>query len=262
MVEQEEIYALNVADPWVNFPDPGVHRTADGTLNSDEQRDAEVIFNANKKVFDSESNVRRAIIDGLNAAVPRQYKRSGGNSIGAKMYKANDCPRTILNNLRTCYGRLAPIEKTQNEARWSAPWNPSDPVEDLFDRLEECYIIALTAKPAYTQDQMIDKGLTAIQVTGLYSTAVLEWTGFDEANMTWAEFKSHMSEAYDIRLQSGAGAVNIYHGAANATDGADDDSLGSITQSLTNMHMAHNANAQQVADTCLRLRLRRENYGQ
>ena len=85
MVEQEEIYALNVADPWVNFPDPGVHRTADGTLDSAEQRDTEVIFNANKKVFDSESNVRRAIIDGLNAAVPRQYKRSGGTSIGAKI---------------------------------------------------------------------------------------------------------------------------------------------------------------------------------
>ena len=67
--------------------------------------------------------------------------------------------------------------------------------------------------------------------------------------MTWAEFKSHMSEAYDIRLQSGAGAVNIYHGAANATDLADDDSMGSITHSLTNMHMAHSANAQQVADT-------------
>ena len=94
---------------------------------------------------------------------------------------------------------------------------------------------------------MIDKGLTAIHVTGLYSTTVLEWTGFDEENMNWAEFNSYMSEAYDIWLQSGAGAVNIYHGAANATDVADDDSLGSITQSLTNMHMTHNANAQQLA---------------
>ena len=155
MVEQEEIYALNATDPWVNFPDPGVHRIADGTLDGDEQRDAEVIFNANKKVYDSESNVRRAIIDEINAVVPRQYKCSGGTPIGSKMYKANDCPRTILNNLRSCYGRLAPIEKTQNEAQWSAPWNPSDPVEDLFDRLEECYIIPLTAKPAYTQDHMI-----------------------------------------------------------------------------------------------------------
>ena len=117
MVDQEEIYTLNVADPWVNFPDPGVHRIADGTMDGDEQRDADTIFNANKKVYDSESNVRRAVIGGLNAAVPRQYKRSGGTSIGAKMYNANDCPRTILDNLRTSYGRLDPIEKTHTEAR-------------------------------------------------------------------------------------------------------------------------------------------------
>ena len=86
-----------------------MHRTADGTLDGDAQRDAEVIFSANKKVYDSESNVRWAIIDELNAAVPRQYKRSGGTSISAKMFKANDCPRTILNNPRSCYGRLAPM---------------------------------------------------------------------------------------------------------------------------------------------------------
>ena len=61
----------------------------------------------------------------------RADKRSGGTSIGAKMYKVNDCPKTILNNLRSCYGRLAPMEKTQNEARWSTPWNPSVPVDDL-----------------------------------------------------------------------------------------------------------------------------------
>ena len=40
---------------------------------------------------------------------------------------------------------------------------------------------------------------------------------------------------------------NIYHGAANAIDG-DDDSLGSITQSITNMHMAYNVNAQAMND--------------
>ena len=40
---------------------------------------------------------------------------------------------------------------------------------------------------------------------------------------------------------------NSYHGAANAIDG-DDDSLGSITQSITNMHMAYNVNAQAMND--------------
>ena len=46
MVEQAELYALNVAQPWEIFPDLGVHRIADGTMDGDRQKDAEVVFNA------------------------------------------------------------------------------------------------------------------------------------------------------------------------------------------------------------------------
>ena len=58
---------------------------------------------------------------------------------------------------------------------------------------------------------MIDKALMAVQSTGLYAMAVLEWNGFDANNQTWAEFKAHFSEAYDIRLQSVTGMGNSYH---------------------------------------------------
>ena len=37
---------------------------------------------------------------------------------------------------------------------------------------------------------MTDKALTAIQSTGLYETAILEWQGFNPANKTWPELKS------------------------------------------------------------------------
>ena len=59
------------------------------------------------------------------------------------------------------------------EADWSAAWNPSEPIELLFDRLEDWYVLSVAAKPAYTQEKMIDKALTAIQRTGLYPTAIL-----------------------------------------------------------------------------------------
>ena len=94
---------------------------------------------------------------------------------------------------------------------------------------------------------MIDKALMAVQSTGLYATAVLEWNGFNANNQIWAEFKAHFSEAYDIRLQSGIDMGNSFHGVANAIDG-DDDSIGSITPSITNMHMAHNVNVQAMND--------------
>ena len=56
---------------------------------------------------------------------------------------------------------------------WTAPYNPSDPIEDIFDRLEKCFLVALVAKPAYSTEKMVDKALIAIQLTSLYSTAIL-----------------------------------------------------------------------------------------
>ena len=72
---------------------------------------------------------------------------------------------------------------------------------------------------------MIDKALIAIQSTGLFEIAVLEWNGFDAMNQTWPEFKEHFAEAYDSRLASGAGTASQsgYHNAYNAVD---DDSIG------------------------------------
>ena len=68
------------------------------------------------------------------------------------------------------------------EADWSADWNPLEPIELLFDWLEDCYLVSVAAKPAYTQDQMIDKALTVIQRTGLYPTAIWEYQAFATEN--------------------------------------------------------------------------------
>ena len=110
------------------------------------------MFEANKKVYDSECIVQRAIVNGLNIAVTRQYKRAGGSAIVVKIYRPTISPKTIINNLRTNYGKLSLAGKTENERKWSTSWNPSDPIEELFDRLETCYVLTLSVKLAYTQD--------------------------------------------------------------------------------------------------------------
>ena len=120
----------------------------------------------------------------LNESVPKEYKRVNGG-IGAMTYKVNQCPQTILDHLSNLYGRLTPNEKTHNKTMCTAPYNPRDPIEDIFDRLEECFVVALIAKPAYSTEKMVDKSLIAIQLTSLYSTAIFEWNVIDEVNQTW-----------------------------------------------------------------------------
>ena len=122
-------------------------------------------------------------------------------------YKVNHCPRTILDHLRNLYGRPTPNEKIHNKTMWTAPYNPSDPIEDIFDRLEEWFVLALVAKPAYSTEKIVDKALISIQLTSLYSKDILEWNEIDEVNQTWPGFKAHFTKVYDLWISLGAGTA-------------------------------------------------------
>ena len=84
----------------------------------------------------------------------------------------------------------------------------------------------------------------AIQQTGLYKLAILELNGFDPVNKDWLTLMSYFGKVYDVRLRLGAGTANAngYHGTANATDGVNNDSLGSIPESFDAIQVANNAN--------------------
>ena len=191
MIESTEKYDLICpGNPWKVWPNPGNHRqvtvdvpaVAGGratkrSLTREEQADAAVGYDANRIVYESETNIRRAVNAKLNGAIPKRFKRSPDQSrIGSINFKASDCPRTIFDGLTARYGRPTPAEKTANEVLWSTGWNPQDPIEELFERLEECYVIALVTKPPHTKEQMIDKAVVAIQAMGLFEAAMEKWT--------------------------------------------------------------------------------------
>ena len=122
MVKEPAIYALtSPAIPWLDWPDPGPHRTIDASLDAAGQADALVPYNAYKKVYDLQENVRRAVINALNVAVPQAYRQVAGGGVGVRNYRPTDSPMAILASLRRLYGRLTPTERTGMEARWSAP---------------------------------------------------------------------------------------------------------------------------------------------
>eukprot|EP00804_Cyclotella_cryptica_P012938 CCRYP_002290-RA/>CCRYP_002290-RA protein AED:0.50 eAED:0.37 QI:0/0/0/1/0/0/2/0/633 len=244
MVLPAQIYALRCEAPWTEWPDPGNHPAAANT--SVEQRNVKTIYDANRVVFDSQENVRRAINNALNDAIPNAFRKPIGNQMGQKVYTVCDNPRDILSNLRTKYGTSTPAEKRRNNVLLDAPWDPNDPIEALFDRIEDCFIFALICKPEFTMEQIIDKAIVAIQLTGLYETALLEWSGFADANKTWQQLKL-VEEAYELRLASGQGTAAT-HGYVNSATANDDDSMASIQESIANFHMANNANYQSMQD--------------
>ena len=64
--------------------------------------------------------------------------QAGGERIGAHLYWANDCPCKILVTLHDCFGNVTPTEKMVNNQLFDVSWNPMEPIEELFECLEEC----------------------------------------------------------------------------------------------------------------------------
>ena len=249
LAEQPAEYAMKSATPWTDANNPGPHRPVG--LNAQLTRDAETIYDAGKMEYLSQLNVTQAIINALNVAVPKEFKRgtnAAGTIMGAGPYRNNNNPRAILLVLRTLYGRPTPAEKQANNALFGAPWNPADPIETYFDRLEDCFVTAIIATPPYTMAQMMDMAMMTLQITGLYSVALTEWERTPPVDKTWDALKSHFATAYNLRLISGTTTAGHagYHSASNIIE--TDDTLNNIEQTLnhelSNLHLANNANHQ------------------
>ena len=68
-----EADVLKTSIPRVYWLNPGPHVTLADNMMDTQITNIQEEYNARKMVWDSQSNVNRAIIDGLNLAVPRTY---------------------------------------------------------------------------------------------------------------------------------------------------------------------------------------------
>jgi hypothetical protein len=249
MVEDVLIYALRCATPWVPRTDPGPHRTINPENNTAGQADELVQYNFKKGVYDSQENVKAAVIAALNLSVPDAYKKVGGAGVGVRMYRTMDDPKEIIKGLRRLYGRLSPNERAAMDTKWSSPWNTASPVEHYFKGLEEMYILATKYPPEFTMAQMVQRAKTAMETCGLFQTHLNEWNVFPAANQDWGNMKAHFGEAYENLLISGRG-IAIPGTIANVQELTDeeDDDMTQITDVMSTFQMAANAQAQSVTD--------------
>ena len=71
-------------------------------------------------------------------------------------------------------------QKTAAEVSWREPWNPTEPIENMFLKLEELFVQAIITGLAYTYSQLIDKALDCVKPTGLYVSASQDWNALSQ----------------------------------------------------------------------------------
>ena len=104
-VEADVIYALKTNIPWVDWQNPGPHVAFANNLTDNQITNIQEEYKARKMVWDSQSNVNRAIIAGLNLAVPRTYRRAVAGAVGMQLQGSQMTPKSSYRDSRTTTGR-------------------------------------------------------------------------------------------------------------------------------------------------------------
>jgi hypothetical protein len=111
---------------------------------------------------------------------------------------------------------IAPTELTQNYERLNTPYDPNQPIEPLFQQIQDARAFAVACGQPYGASMIVNVAYTLIFNTGLFPDACRAWQSRAIAGKTWAQFKLDFPTAHrEFRLtnqtlqQSGLHSANM-----------------------------------------------------
>ena len=76
--------------------------------------------------------------------------------------------RTILYNLYTAYANIFSTDLQENDAVFCTPYDINQPIETLFDRVENCGDYAAAGNNPYSLEQVLGIAFKLVYQTGLF----------------------------------------------------------------------------------------------
>jgi hypothetical protein len=129
---------------------------------------------------------------------------------------ANFTSLQLLTHLITYYAMIAPTELTHNYERLNTPYGPNQPIEMLFQQIQDARAFAVAGGQPYGAVVIVNVAYTLIFNMGLFPDACRAWQSRAISGKTWAQFKLDFATVHrEFRLtnqtaqQSGFQSANM-----------------------------------------------------
>jgi hypothetical protein len=127
---------------------------------------------------------------------------------------ANYTSLQLLTHLLTYYAMIAPTELTQSYERLNAPYDPNQPIEILFQQIQDARAFAVAGGQPYGAAMIVNVAYTLVFNTGLFPDACRAWQSRAIAGKTWAQFKLDFATAHhEFRLTNQTAQQSGFHSA-------------------------------------------------
>jgi hypothetical protein len=109
---------------------------------------------------------------------------------------------------------IAPTELTQNYERLNTPYDPNQPIETLFQQIQDARAFAVVGGKPYGATMIFNVAYSLVFNTGLFPDACWAWKSRAIAGKTWAQFKLDFATAHrEFRLTNQNAQLSGFHSA-------------------------------------------------
>jgi hypothetical protein len=143
---------------------------------------------------------------------------------------------------------IAPTELTQNYERLHTPYDTNQPIETLFQQLQDARAFAVAGGQPYGAAMIINLAYTLVFNTGLYPDACRDWQSRAVATKTWAQFKIDFSPAHrEFRLTNQTAQQSGFHSANMMIEQSRDVSMHETAEEIAQLATATASDRSTVA---------------
>jgi hypothetical protein len=109
---------------------------------------------------------------------------------------------------------IAPTDLTQNYERLNAPYDPNQPIEMLFQQIQDARAFAVAGGQPYGDAIIVNVPYTLVFNTEFFPDACRAWQSRAIAGKTWAQFKLDFATAHcELRLTNQTAQQSGFHSA-------------------------------------------------
>jgi hypothetical protein len=107
---------------------------------------------------------------------------------------------------------IVPTKLTQNYERLNAPYDPNQPIETLFQQIQDARAFAVAGGQPYGAAMIVNVAYTLVFNTGVFPDACRDWQSRAIAGKTWAQFKLDVATAHrEFRLTNQTAQQSGFH---------------------------------------------------
>jgi hypothetical protein len=152
---------------------------------------------------------------------------------------ANCTSLRILTHLLTYYAMIAPTELAQNYERLNTPYDPNQPIETLFQKIQDARAFAVAGGQPYGAAMIVNVAYTLVFNTGLFTDACRAWQLRAIAAKTWAQFKIDFATAHrEFRLTNQTAQQSGFHSANMMIEQGRYDSMQETAEAIAQLETA------------------------